>query len=61
MTYQQAAAQLPQHAEWSCSFGYPGEGGYVEYHRDAFGNRYVLTNGRYDGPANVWTFEQVQL
>lgn len=31
MTYAQAIATLPSTARWSCSFGYPGEGGFREY------------------------------
>jgi hypothetical protein len=57
MTYSQATAKLPDHARWSCSFGNPGEGGYVEIYRDASGNRYVLANGTWDGNGKVWTFE----
>lgn len=57
MTYAQAASKLPPDTSWSCSFGNPGEGGYVEYHRDTAGNRYVLANGRWDEFGDVWTFE----
>ena len=62
MTYAQAAAKVPAEAQWSCSFGYPGEGGYVEYYRDAAGNRYVVGNGRWDEYTcpRVWTFEAVR-
>ena len=58
MTYSQAIAKLPADAALSCTFGYPGVGGYAEYHRDAAGNRYVIANGRWDDPVKVWTFER---
>lgn len=57
MTYAQASSKMPPDARWSCSFGNPGEGGYVEYYRDQAGNRYVITNGRWDESGKVWTFE----
>lgn len=42
-----ALAQLPAGAVWSCSFGNPGEGGYVEYHRTLAGERWIVSNGPY--------------
>ena len=57
MTYAQATAQLPANAKWSCSFGNPGEGGYTEYHRDAAGNRYEISNGRWDEGSDKWTIK----
>lgn len=39
--------QLPANAKWSCSFGNPGEGGYVEYHRTPDGERWIVSNGPY--------------
>lgn len=59
MTYAQACAKLPADASISCSFGYPGEPGYVEFHRDPTGKCYMLTNGRWDTTGTVWTFELV--
>jgi hypothetical protein len=54
--YSDAAAQLPADAKWSCSFGYPGEGGYSEYHRDTTGKRYVISNGKWNAIAPFdWT------
>ena len=47
-SYSEAALQLPADAKWSCSFGYPGEGGYCEYFRDAQGHRFIIGNGPYD-------------
>ena len=45
MTYNEVFASLPRDAKWSSCFGYPGGGGYVEYHRDSRGVRYVVSNG----------------
>lgn len=45
---EQAYQALPADAEWSCSFGYPGEGGYVEFSRTATGERWEISNGRFD-------------
>ena len=54
MTRNEAYKLLPEGAVWSCSFGYPGEGGYVEYHR--LGNdRWTISNGPYDGGGQNWT------
>jgi hypothetical protein len=39
--------QLPADAVWSCSFGYPGEGGFTEYHRQPDGTKWVITNGQW--------------
>lgn len=58
-SYSEAAAQLPADAKWSSSFGYPGEGGYSEYHRDHDGNRYVIQNGPWDAGGNEWTMKAV--
>lgn len=33
MTYNEARDRLPEGAEWQCSFGNPGENGYLEYYR----------------------------
>lgn len=51
LTYSDAARKLPADAKWSCSFGNPGCGGYVEYHRTAAGERWKISNGPYDMPA----------
>lgn len=45
MTYEQALDSLPDNATWSCSFGYPGEGGCNIYYRTPDGTRYVVSNG----------------
>ena len=46
-TYDAASALLPAGAEWSSSFGNPGEGGYTEFWRT--GNvRHKITNGNYE-------------
>jgi hypothetical protein len=57
MTYQQITETLPANAEWSCSFGNPGEGGYTEYHRTPDGTRYVISNGSWDSGGREWTME----
>ena len=44
-SYSEARSQLPVDAEWSCMFGNPGNGGFVEYWRDASGAKYVIKNG----------------
>jgi len=54
MTMTEAYDRLPQNARRSSSFGYPGEGGYSEYHRTPDGERWVIENGPWNGPAN-WT------
>ena len=43
-TYSEARNALPADAKWSCSFGYPGEGGYSEYWR-VDGKRFEVSNG----------------
>jgi len=55
-SYTDAAAALPSNAEWSSSFGNPGEGGYVEYWREPNGGDvWTIGNGAYDAwPPFVW-------
>ena len=48
-----AYAQLPADAVWSCSFGNPGNGGFVEYWRTQ-GAKYVIRNGSWDD-GKTWT------
>lgn len=48
MAYNEAIEHLPADAEWSCSFGNPGEGGFVEYYRTPSGEKWVIFNGPYD-------------
>ena len=55
-TYRDAAALLPADTKWSSSFGYPGEGGYAEYHRDSQGHRYMILNGRW---GDAWTISSI--
>jgi len=43
--YSEARAALPDDAEWSSSFGYPGQGGFAEYYRDPRGDRFIIQNG----------------
>ena len=58
-SYSEAAAQLPSGAKWSSSFGYPGEGGYCEYHRTAEGTRFVIENGSWSAIAPfTWTLRE---
>lgn len=47
MTYAAARKALPKDAEWSSSFGNPGEGGYVEYYHTTSGRKWVISNGPY--------------
>ncbi len=44
-TYTEALTSIPEAAEWSSSFGNPGDGGYVEYHRTQSGKRWAIDNG----------------
>lgn len=55
-TYREASAFLPADTKWSSSFGYPGEGGYCEYHRDPAGKRYTIQNGQW---GDAWTIAMV--
>jgi hypothetical protein len=58
MTYAQAASKLPADSKWSWSFGNPGEGGYIEYHRAPNGERWEISNGLYDASAPfTWACE----
>jgi hypothetical protein len=52
MSMSEAYALLPADAKWSASFGYPGEGGFTEYHRTTLGERWVISNGPWNGPVN---------
>lgn len=54
-TYATARAGLPGGAVWSSSFGYPGEGGYVEYWRLPTGERWTISNGPWH--LCSWEFE----
>lgn len=57
MTYQQAIDELPATARWSCSFGYPGVPGYVEYWRDSESKRrWNICNGTF---ADTWRINQI--
>ena len=47
-TYEGARARLADDAEWTSSFGYPGEGGYCEHWRRPNGERWRISNGRWD-------------
>lgn len=60
MTYSEAAAMLPAGSVWSSSFGYPGEGGYVEYHRTPDGERWTIKNGTsyLDSAPFCWSCER---
>lgn len=56
MTFAEARNQIPQDAEWSCSFGNPGEGGCSVHFHTKDGRRFVIDNGPWDAlkPFN-WT------
>jgi hypothetical protein len=58
MTLNEAEALLPKDAKWSCSFGCPGVGGFVEYHRTTDGTRWIIFNHPDD--AADWQCETVQ-
>lgn len=61
MTYKQAADMLPVDAKWSSSFGYPGEGGYTEFHRTPDGRRYIISNGQWSASAPFsWSCDVVR-
>jgi hypothetical protein len=47
-TYSDAAATLPNDAKWSCSFGYPGCGGFKDCFRDSQGRLFTISNGSWD-------------
>jgi len=60
MTYKEATDLLPDNAAWSCSFGYPGDGGYTEFHRTPDGRRYIISNGPWTALAPfAWSCEAV--
>lgn len=60
MSYNDALDLLPYDALWSSCFGYPGQGGYVEYYRTKDGTRYVVSNGAWDEiKPFVWTVKKV--
>jgi hypothetical protein len=55
-SYGAASSVLPADATWSASFGNPGCGGYVELFRTPRGERFTISNGRYDDVAPfAWT------
>lgn len=61
MTYTEALTSIPEAAEWTSSFGNPGEGGYVEYHRTQSGDRYTISNGSYEAMQPFdWTCRKVE-
>lgn len=61
MNYKQAMQKVPADAEWSSSFGNPGEGGYVEYYRASDGSRWKMSNGSYLETAPfAWAVEEVK-
>lgn len=47
MTMKEAYAMLPAGAKWSCSFGYPGVEGFVEYYRND-GILWIVRNTPHD-------------
>lgn len=59
MTEREAYNSLPGRAALSCSFGYPGEGGYNEFHRTPTGEVWIISNGPYDAMQPFeWTCQQ---
>ena len=58
MTQTQAYDLLPANAEWSCSFGNPGEGGFNEFYRTPDGKRWIISNGSYGLFAPEWNCQQ---
>jgi hypothetical protein len=61
MNASEAYAMLPAGAQWSSSFGYPGEGGYTEYHRTPDGQLWQITNGSHDLPSFALDWQCKQL
>lgn len=59
MARNDAYAMLPADAAWSCSFGYPGEGGFNEYYRTASGERWIISNGPWDAFPLDWQCKRV--
>jgi hypothetical protein len=58
-SYEQALNSLGIETKWSSSFGYPGQGGYTEYRRDAKGRLYIVSNGSYlDCAPFNWTAKE---
>ena len=59
-TYDEAIKSLPEGAFLNTSFGWPGEGGYTEFHRTPEGKRFMVTNGTYMATAPfTWKVEAV--
>ena len=56
MTKKEAYDKLPPDAKWSCSFGYPGEGGFTEIYRTPDGNRFQMQNGYF---GDEWSFREM--
>ena len=57
--FDAAYGALPSEAEWTSSFGYPGEGGFTEYYRTPDGRRFRVSNGSALSPFRRWTCEEV--
>jgi len=61
MTYNEALALIPSDAKWSASFGYPGEGGYTEFHRTPSGERWIIGNGTWmDFAPFQWSAQKLE-
>jgi len=59
-TAEDAYRSLPDDVVWSCSFGYPGQGGFRDHYRTPAGVQYVVSNGAWDDfEPRVWTVERI--
>lgn len=58
MGMKEAYESLPRDVVWSCSFGYPGQGGFQDWFRDTSGTIYIVKNGPYyDSSPFKWSVE----
>lgn len=59
-TYETASQKIPADATLSCTFGYPGVGGYSEIHRTPDGRRFMIGNGNHEAFAPFdWTVKEI--
>ena len=58
-SHQAAIMATPAGTRWSCSFGYPGQGGYSEFLHTPDDRCLILRNGDWDAcKPFVWTLEE---
>lgn len=60
-TLSDAQTSLPADVKLSCTFGYPGEGGFTAFYRRDDGARWTIKNGPWNdiAPDRSWTVERV--